>query len=119
MTVSQSQSSDARRFAGFLLAPLALAAVAASSLRTELAPPPNLALRIDLNTADAAQLTLLPDIGPARARAIIADREARGPFSALADLERVPGIGPRTTQRLAAHAQAASSSDTVRRPHPP
>lgn len=99
MNVPQTQSRDARRFAGAIIAPVALAAVA--SLRTPDAPPPNLALRIDLNTADAAQLILLPDIGPARARAIIADRAAHGPFNTLADLDRVPGIGPRTTQRLA------------------
>jgi len=95
-----AQSRDARRFAGTILAPVALAA-AAASLRTPDAPPPNLALRIDLNTADAAQLILLPDIGPGRARAIIADRAAHGPFNTLADLDRVPCIGPRTTQRLA------------------
>jgi competence protein ComEA len=106
----QSQSRDARRFAGVILAPLALSAVAAASLRPIDASPPNLALRIDLNTADAAELTLLPDIGPARARAIIADREAHGPFHTLADLDRVPDIGPRTIDGLAAHAAATSAS---------
>lgn len=114
MNIPPTQLRDARRFAGAIIALLAIAAVAAS-LHTESAPPPNLALRIDLNTADAAQLTLLPDIGPARARAIIADREAHGPFEAIADLDRVPGIGARTVDGLAAHATAPSAPNPVPR----
>lgn len=107
MNTPQSQPRDARRFAGVILAPLALSAVAAASLRPIDASPPNLALRIDLNTADAAELTLLPDIGPARARAIIADREAHGPFDTLADLDRVPGLGARTIDSVSPYATAA------------
>lgn len=49
---------------------------------------------IDLNTATAQQLELLPGIGPATAAAIIDDRDRHGPFAAVSDLERVPGIGP-------------------------
>lgn len=56
--------------------------------------------RIDLNAASAAELETLPGIGPARAQAIIAEREAR-PFRVPGDLRRVPGIGEATFQRLA------------------
>jgi competence protein ComEA len=55
--------------------------------------------RIDLNTASQAELETLPGVGPARARAIIAEREAR-PFRVAGDLRRVPGIGEATFQRL-------------------
>jgi len=55
---------------------------------------------IDVNTADAAELELLPRVGPALAQRIIAHREAHGPFRTLHDLERVKGIGPRTIERL-------------------
>lgn len=51
---------------------------------------------IDVNTAGADELQRLPGIGPARAAAIVADRERNGPFSSCADLARVTGIGPAT-----------------------
>lgn len=56
--------------------------------------------RIDLNAASQAELETLPGVGPARAQAIIAEREER-PFRAPGDLRRVPGIGEATFQRLA------------------
>lgn len=56
---------------------------------------------IDLRTADAATLTVVPGIGPKLAQRIIEDRAARGPFSDAADLQRVKGIGPKLAARLA------------------
>ncbi|MEZ6210390.1 MAG: ComEA family DNA-binding protein [Phycisphaerales bacterium] len=61
---------------------------------------------IDLNSAPAAELELLPRIGPALSARIIADREARGPFASLDDLQRVRGIGPVTVRRLKGLADA-------------
>ena len=55
--------------------------------------------RIDLNSADAPTLQLLPGIGEGLADAIVADREENGPYSSVEDLLRVPGIGEK---RLAA-----------------
>ncbi len=54
---------------------------------------------IYLYFANRLQLEALPDIGPSRARAIIAARD-RVPFEALRDLERVPGIGPKIRSRI-------------------
>jgi competence protein ComEA len=56
-------------------------------------------LRLDPNRADAAALEALPGIGPARAAAIVAERDRR-PFASLDALTRVHGIGPRTVDRL-------------------
>ena len=55
---------------------------------------------IDLNLADAALLDRLPGVGPARARAIVAFRQANGPFRAVQELSRVPGFGPAALARL-------------------
>ena len=68
--------------------------------------PGGVARTIDLNSASAAELDLLPSIGPTLAARIIADREAHGPFGSLADLDRVPGIGPKTVAKLAPYASA-------------
>lgn len=64
------------------------------------APQPGVAGLVDLNTADETALDALPGIGPARARAILKYREANGPFRAMQDLARVPGLGPAALSRL-------------------
>lgn len=51
---------------------------------------------LDLNRASAAELELLPRIGPALARRVV---EAR-PFASVDELVRVRGIGPRTLETL-------------------
>ncbi len=63
-------------------------------------PLAGLPRRIPLNNATAAQLATLPGIGPAKARAIVEARVRSGPFRRVDDLQRVPGIGPRTVERL-------------------
>lgn len=66
--------------------------------------PASLARRINVNTASAAELDLLPGIGPALAAMIIEDRKANGPYATLDDLDRVPRIGPKTVAKLAPFA---------------
>ncbi len=66
--------------------------------------------RIDLNAADAAQLCLLPDVGPAVAQRIIDSREQQGPFARVADLRRVKGIGPATLVAVEPHAVCSVSA---------
>jgi competence protein ComEA len=48
---------------------------------------------ININTATTAQLEELPGIGPSLAGAIIAEREKRGGFEAVTELQDVRGIG--------------------------
>ncbi len=57
-------------------------------------------MRIELNRASAAELGLLPGIGPRLAERIVDDRAARGPFESVDDLARVPGVGPRLLERV-------------------
>jgi competence protein ComEA len=61
---------------------------------------------IDVNRASAAELELLPRVGPRLAERIVEERDRNGPYRSLADLERVRGIGPRTVERLAPLATA-------------
>jgi len=56
--------------------------------------------RLNLNSASVSELDGLPGIGPARAAAILQEREARGPFSSVEELARVPGLGPSAIARL-------------------
>ena len=56
--------------------------------------------RIDINHADEPTLALLPGIGPAIAHRIIDHRRQHGPFPNIEALTQVPGIGPRTLERL-------------------
>lgn len=48
---------------------------------------------IDINTAAAEELKLLPGIGDALAKAIVSYREENGAFESLEQLMDVPGIG--------------------------
>lgn len=49
---------------------------------------------VSINAASAAELETLPGIGAATAAAIVAHREANGPFTSLEALMDVKGIGP-------------------------
>ena len=50
--------------------------------------------KLDINSASAAELQTLPQIGEVRSRDIVAHREANGPFATIDDLVDVRGIGP-------------------------
>jgi DNA uptake protein ComE-like DNA-binding protein len=62
-------------------------------------PPPR---PLDPNTAPAAELELIPGIGPAVAGRIVEERQ-NGAFVALEDLARVRGIGPALLARMEPH----------------
>ncbi|WP_423759467.1 ComEA family DNA-binding protein [Burkholderia sp. NLJ2] len=56
---------------------------------------------VDVNTANEDALVGIKGIGPARAKAILDERGARGPFRSADDLaSRVKGMGGHTVERL-------------------
>jgi competence protein ComEA len=55
---------------------------------------------VNINTASATQLDAMPGIGPSKAAAILADRDAKGPFSSCDELSRVTGVGSKTVSQL-------------------
>jgi competence protein ComEA len=58
---------------------------------------------VDINTADATALETLSGIGPALAQRILDYRTAHGGFATVADLQKVPGIGPKKFDAIKAH----------------
>lgn len=58
------------------------------------------ARRVDINTAGVAELERLPGVGPALASRIVAYRSRHGRFRAARELIRVPGIGSKTYDAL-------------------
>jgi len=55
---------------------------------------------VNINTATAEELQLLPGIGEARAEAVIALRKRNGGFKAVDELVQVKGIGATALERL-------------------
>lgn len=55
---------------------------------------------IDINSADAETLLLLPGIGEVLAKRITAYREENGPFGEISEIMEVEGIGPATFDKI-------------------
>jgi competence ComEA-like helix-hairpin-helix protein len=55
---------------------------------------------VNINTADASSLQVIPGIGPSKAAAIVVDRTTNGPFANCSDLQRVSGVGAKTIDGL-------------------
>jgi competence protein ComEA len=69
---------------------------------------------VNINTASAAELELLPGVGAQRAAAIIARRQARGGFKRAEDLTDVEGIGAVMLERMRPHV-ALEGATSARR----
>jgi competence protein ComEA len=72
----------------------------ASATTTKGKKEASLTSRVNVNTADAAELQKVPGIGPKTAQRILDERTLRGPFKTVDELRRVPGIGPKTLEKL-------------------
>lgn len=83
-------------------------AVARSAMREKAPVDPRRASQgtvrqVDLNQATVADLEALPGIGPKLAQRVIDHRDERGPFHSVDDLRQVRGIGRKKFDRLRPH----------------
>jgi len=83
-----------------LIATISSAAMAADSQPVAAAPATGI---VNLNTADAAQLALLPRVGVKAAQRILDYRKEHGSFKKTSDLMQVKGFGQKSFERLAAY----------------
>ena len=95
----------------------ALTAALALTLTLAVAALAGAAERVNINTADAANLArVLNGVGARKAEAIVKYREENGRFETAADLVRVPGIGlailDRNTDRIAVSADESGAVAT-------
>jgi len=83
---------------------LAITAIRHSATTRPADPAPPALASINPNTAPWWELMVLPDIGEATARKIVDYRDSHADpmpvFKSPADLEPVPGIGPKTIQSV-------------------
>jgi uncharacterized protein len=59
------------------------------------------AVGVDVNTASQELLTYVSGLGPALAKAVVAHREAAGPFPSRSALRQVRGLGPKAFEQAA------------------
>ncbi len=64
---------------------------------------------IDINKAGVEELMSLPGVGPAKAQAIVAYRDAT-PFASTDDLANVKGIGQKMLAKLAPYVTVSGSA---------
>lgn len=65
---------------------------------------------IDINSADSEELAAaLNGVGESKAEAIVAYREANGPFASAEELTQVKGIGGRILEQNRANIRVGSS----------
>jgi len=65
---------------------------------------------VNLNSADAAQLALLPRVGAKAAQRIIDYRKEHGAFKKTSDLMQVKGFGEKTFERLSPYLTVSGST---------
>ena len=68
---------------------------------------------VDVNQAEWAELAQLPGVGETIAKRIVDSRQAQGPFLDHSDLQRVPGIGPRTVESLRDYLVPMPQADSI------
>ncbi|MCC6326750.1 MAG: hypothetical protein DCC43_10790 [Candidatus Brocadia sp.] len=72
--------------------------------------PEDIKVKLDVNTSPWYELVLLPKLGEAKAKAIVAYREKHGNFKTLDELNKVKGIGASITEAISDHLIIGSAT---------
>ena len=82
---------------------LALIILSLSTVAFADAAPASTSGVVNINTANADQLSMLPRIGPKAAQRIIEYRTQHGPFKKTSELMQVKGVGAKTFELLSSY----------------
>lgn len=74
------------------------------------------AAAVNVNTASESELTALPGVGPAKAKAIVEYRKQHGSFKTLDELKNVKGIGEGIFSKLKNEATVAAPAKKAAQP---
>ncbi|WP_416190495.1 ComEA family DNA-binding protein [Neisseria sp. CCUG17229] len=74
------------------------------------------AAAVNINTASESELTALPGIGPAKAKAIAEYRKQHGSFKTVDELKNVKGIGEGIFSKLKNEATVTAPAKKAARP---
>ena len=92
-----------RKSLPMLIAVILITSIAGAALADDSATSATPEGVININTADVAQLSLLPRVGEKAAQRIVDYRTAHGPFKKATDLMQVKGFGSKSFERLSAY----------------
>ncbi len=98
------------------IVPIVLLVLAAASAAPAATPSHGV---VNVNQANAAQLELLPRVGPALAKRIVEFRKANGPFKSIDDLLAVRGIGERSLEHLRPYVTLTEKTTLTEKVHLP
>jgi competence protein ComEA len=98
---------------GVLLAALSVIAPVTHAQEKAARPKPaaSVATPINLNTATAAQLEALPGIGPRTAQLIVQHREKNGNFKKVEELMNIKGIGEKSFLKIKSMVTVGGDKD--------
>jgi competence protein ComEA len=96
---------SALAFSAILIAPLCAAAQAPAAKAASAAPAVGV---VNINTASARDLEVLPGIGQKTAARIVEYRQKNGPFKKVEELMNVGGIGEKSFLKLKPQLTVAS-----------
>ena len=105
MTLNQKEKKTMRKSHLIVLSVILIATISSAAMAADSAPVAATPITgiVNLNTADAAQLAMLPRVGAKAAQRIIDYRKEHGSFKKASDLMQVKGFGEKSFERLAAY----------------
>ena len=110
-----------RKSTHILFSILLFAAFSAAAFAEE-ATSPTPAGIVNINTADASQIALLPRVGLKAAQRVVDYRAEHGAFKKTTDIMQVKGFGQKTFERLSAYLSVEGKTtltEKVRSPRKP